>query len=67
LIKSWDVTDYHPQKKSLPETGEARKKVGIGLPRCLPPLKETFVGSLGPWFNQTHLSVDLALGHLLNP
>jgi hypothetical protein len=29
------------------EIGEARKKVGIGLPRWLPPLKETFVGSLG--------------------
>jgi hypothetical protein len=29
------------------EIGEARWKVGIGLPRWLPPLKETFVGSLG--------------------
>jgi hypothetical protein len=28
---------------------EARKRVGIGLPGWLPPLKETFVGSLGTW------------------
>jgi hypothetical protein len=47
------------KRNLVPEIGEARKKVGIGLPRCLPPLKETFVGSLGPWFDQTHLSVDL--------
>jgi hypothetical protein len=32
---------------SSPRFGEARKKEGFGLPRWLPPLKETFVGSLG--------------------
>jgi hypothetical protein len=31
----------------IPEIGEARKKIGIGLSRWLPPLKEIFVGSLG--------------------
>jgi hypothetical protein len=34
---------------SSPRFGEARKMEGFGLPRWLPPLKETFVGSLGPW------------------
>jgi hypothetical protein len=39
------------------EIGEARKKVGFGLPRWLPPLKGTFVGCQvfgfrrgTPWF-----------------
>jgi hypothetical protein len=31
------------------EIGEAGNKEGFGLPRWLQPLKETFVGSLGPW------------------
>jgi hypothetical protein len=47
--------------------GEDTKKEGFWLPRWLPPLKETFVGSLGLGFNQIHLGFDLALGHLLNP
>jgi hypothetical protein len=34
---------------SSPRFGEARKKEGFGLPRWLPPLKESFVGRLGPW------------------
>jgi hypothetical protein len=34
---------------SSPRFGEARKKEGFGLPRWLPPLKETFAGSLGTW------------------
>jgi hypothetical protein len=34
---------------SSPRFGEARKKEEFGLPRWLPPLKETFVGSLGLW------------------
>jgi hypothetical protein len=34
---------------SSPRFGEAREKEGFGLPRWLPPLKETFVGSLGLW------------------
>jgi hypothetical protein len=39
-----------PLKEILsPRFEEARKKGGFGLLRCLPPLKETFVGSLGPW------------------
>jgi hypothetical protein len=50
---------------SSPGFGEARKKEGFGLPRWLPPLKGTFVGSLGPWVQQIHLGLDLALGHLL--
>jgi hypothetical protein len=37
------------KRNLVPEIGEARKKVGIRLPRWLPPLKETLVGSLGPW------------------
>jgi hypothetical protein len=37
------------KRNLVPEIGEARKKVGFGLPRWLPPLKETFVGSLGSW------------------
>jgi hypothetical protein len=49
------------------EIGEARKKEDIGLPWWLPPLKETFVGSLDTWVIQIHLGVDLALGYLLNP
>jgi hypothetical protein len=53
------------QRNLVPEIEEARKKVGIGLPRWLPPLKETFVGSLDIGFNQRHLGVDLALGHPL--
>jgi hypothetical protein len=35
------------KRNLVPEIGETRKKVGFGLPRWLPPLKETFVGSLG--------------------
>jgi hypothetical protein len=31
------------------EIGEARQKKGLGYLGGLPPLKETFVGSLGPW------------------
>jgi hypothetical protein len=39
-----------PLKKiSSPRLERLRKKEGFGLPRWLPPLKETFVGSLGPW------------------
>jgi hypothetical protein len=38
-----------PLKEILsPRFGEARKMDRFGLPRWLPPLKETFVGSLGP-------------------
>jgi hypothetical protein len=37
------------KRNLVPEIREARKKVGIGLPRWLPPLKETFVGSLDTW------------------
>jgi hypothetical protein len=33
----------------VPEIGEAKKKVDIGLSRWLPPLKETFAGSLDAW------------------
>jgi hypothetical protein len=42
---------------SSPRFGEARKKEGFGILGGIPPLKETFVGSLGlgfrrgiPWF-----------------
>jgi hypothetical protein len=35
------------KRNLIPEIGEARKKVGFEFPRWLPPLKETFVGSLG--------------------
>jgi hypothetical protein len=37
------------KRKLVPEIGEARKKVDIGFPRWLPPLKETFVGSPDTW------------------
>jgi hypothetical protein len=37
------------KRNLIPEIGEARKKLGFRLPRWLPPLKETFVGSLGCW------------------
>jgi hypothetical protein len=37
------------KRNLVPEIGEARKKVGIGLLRWLPPLRETFVGSLVTW------------------
>jgi hypothetical protein len=47
--------------------GEASKKEGYGLPRWLPPLKGTFVGSLGPWVQPDTPWFDLALGHLVNP
>jgi hypothetical protein len=53
------------KRNLIPEIGEARKKVGIGLPRWLPPLKETFVGSLGLWVHPIHLGFALALRHLL--
>jgi hypothetical protein len=36
------------KRNLVPEIGKARKKVGFGLPRWLPRLKETFVGSLDP-------------------
>jgi hypothetical protein len=42
---------------SSPRFGEARKKEGFGSPRWLPPLKETFVGSLGLGFNQIRLDL----------
>jgi hypothetical protein len=48
---------------SSPRFGEARKEDGFGLPQWLPPLKATFVSSLGLGFNQIHLGFDLALGH----
>jgi hypothetical protein len=52
---------------SSPRFGEARKKEGFGLPRWLPPLKETFVDSLGLWVQMgAHFGFDLALGHILN-
>jgi hypothetical protein len=35
---------------SSPRFGEARKKYGFGILGGLPPLKETFVGSLGLGF-----------------
>ena len=50
--KIWDVTNLPPLKGiSSPRFGEARKKDGFGYPGFrqlggLPPLKETFVGSL---------------------
>jgi hypothetical protein len=37
------------KRNLVPKIGEVRKKVGVGLPRWLPPLKETFVGSLDTW------------------
>jgi hypothetical protein len=36
------------KRNLVPEIGEARKKGRFRLPRWLPPLKETFVGSPGP-------------------
>jgi hypothetical protein len=53
------------KRNLVPEIGEAIKKVGIGFPRWLPPLKETSIGSLGSWVSTKHLGVDLALGHPL--
>jgi hypothetical protein len=44
----------------------ARKVEGFGVLRWLPPLKETFVGSLGLWVLTGHPWFDLALGHLLS-
>jgi hypothetical protein len=39
-----------PLKGSRPRDSERLEiKMGFGLPRWLPPLKETFVGSLGRW------------------
>jgi hypothetical protein len=35
------------KRNLVPEIGEARNKNGFGIPGGLPPLKETFVGSLG--------------------
>jgi hypothetical protein len=35
--------------------GEARKKDGFGILGGLPPLKETFVGSLGLWVHNKHI------------
>jgi hypothetical protein len=37
------------KRNLVPKIGEAGNKEGFGLPRWLPPLKKTFVGSLGPW------------------
>jgi hypothetical protein len=37
------------KRNLVPEIGEARKKEEFRLPRWLPPLKESFVGSLGLW------------------
>jgi hypothetical protein len=37
------------KRNLVPEIGEARKKIGFGLPRWLPPLKETIVGSPDTW------------------
>jgi hypothetical protein len=34
---------------SSPRFEDARKKEGFWLPWWLPPLKETFAGSLDPW------------------
>jgi hypothetical protein len=54
------------KRNLVPEIGEARQKVGVELPRWLPPLKETFVDSLDSWVHpKKHLGVDLALGHPL--
>jgi hypothetical protein len=52
---------------SSPRFEEARKVEGFGVPRWLPPLKETFVDSLGLRVLTVHPWFDLALGHLLNP
>jgi hypothetical protein len=46
---------------------EARKVEGFVVLRWLPPLKETFAGSLGLRVLTLHPWFDLALGHLLNP
>jgi hypothetical protein len=35
---------------SSPRFEEARKVEGFGVPRWLPPLKETLVGGQGLWF-----------------
>jgi hypothetical protein len=35
------------KRNLIPKIGEASKKIGFGLPRWLPPLKESFVGCLG--------------------
>jgi hypothetical protein len=37
------------KRNLVPEIGEASKKIGFELTRWLPPLKETFVGSLDTW------------------
>jgi hypothetical protein len=34
---------------SSPRLERLERKKGFEFPRWLPPLKETFVGSLGPW------------------
>ena len=50
--KVWDVTYYHPLKESRPrDSNRLERKIGSGSPGYrqlgwLPPLKETFVGSL---------------------
>jgi hypothetical protein len=36
------------KRNLVPEIGKARKIEGFGFPRWLPPLKETFAGSLVP-------------------
>jgi hypothetical protein len=52
---------------SSPRFGEARKVEGFGVSRWLPPLKDTFVGSLGLLVLTEYHWSDLTLGHLLNP
>jgi hypothetical protein len=51
---------------SSPRFEEARKEKGFGVSRWLPPLKDTFVGSLGLWVLTEYHWSDLALDHLLN-
>jgi hypothetical protein len=47
-----------PLKEILsPRFGKARKVEGFGVLRWLPPLKDTFVGSLGLWVLRGHTLV----------
>jgi hypothetical protein len=51
IIDTFETYQLPPLKEiSSPRFGEARKEEGFGIPRWLPPLKETFVGSLGLGF-----------------
>jgi hypothetical protein len=61
----WQTTTL--KRNLVPRFGEARKKDEFGILGGLPPLKETFVGSLVLGLDRAHLGFDLALGHLLNP